>query len=365
MRPGPPAHAGRAVVSGTVPHGMPTNGQIAEVLALAAEGEDGHRRRALERAARSAMFVWTDEAVDLIGSGRSLTELPAVGPWMARRIMDLVEGDVVPPEPPEVRRGFLTLAAARAALATDPGFVAAIRGDLQMHTTETDGKSTLDEMVEGSRARGYAYACITDHSQGLKITNGMDESRLALQGEEIRRLNAAADGPPRVLHGIEMNLSPTGEGDMDPAALAELDLVLGAFHSALRLEEDQTERYLTGVRNPTIDVLAHPTTRRFGMRLGLRADWRAVFEAAADAGHAVEIDGSPARQDLPVELIRIALDTDVLFSIGSDAHHVGELSFLDYGIAAAIVAGVPLERIVNARDVEDLVGWSAPNRRRS
>ncbi len=340
----------------------PTNGQIAEVLALAAESQDGHRRRALERAARSAMFVWTEEAVDLIAAGRSLTELPAVGPWVARLIQDLVDDDADPPEPPEVRRGFLTLAEARVAMASDPGFVAAILGDLQMHTTETDGKSTLDEMVEGSRARGYAYACITDHSQGLKITNGMDEGRLALQGEEVRRLNAAADGPPRVLHGIEMNLSPTGEGDMDPAALAELDVVLGAFHSALRLEEDQTERYLAGVRNPTIDVLAHPTTRRFGRRLGLRADWRTVFEAAADVGHAVEIDGSPERQDLPVELIRIALETDVLFSIGSDAHHVRELSFLDYGIAAAIMAGVPLERIVNSRPVDELLAWTGGER---
>jgi histidinol phosphatase-like PHP family hydrolase len=291
---------------------------------------------------------------------------------VARTIEGVLGDDPDAPEPPEVRSGFLTRAEADAALASDPSFVRAIQGDLQMHTTETDGKSTLDEMVEASRARGYAYACITDHSQGLKITHGMDEGRLFLQGEEIRRINLALEATPgaptgegdepfRVLRGIEMNLSPTGEGDMDPDALAQLDVVLGAFHSALRLTEDQTDRYLAGVRNPTIDVLAHPTTRRYGKRLGLRADWHRVFEAAADAGHAVEIDGSPERQDLPVSLIRVALETDVLFSIGSDAHHVNELPFLDYGIAAAVIAGVPRDRIVSVRPAHDLTTWSGSN----
>jgi histidinol phosphatase-like PHP family hydrolase len=346
-----------------------TNGQIAEFLALAAGSEEGHRQRALERASRAAMFVWTEEASDLVSSGRSLTELTGVGPWLARTILGLLQSDPDPADPPESRSGFLTRAEADAALASDPAFVQAILGDLQMHTTETDGKSTLEEMVEASRARGYAYACITDHSQGLKITHGMDEGRLLLQGEEIRRIGLALDaqaaddggGRFRVLRGIEMNLSPTGEGDMDPDALAQLDLVLGAFHSALRLTEDQTERYLVGVRNPTIDVLAHPTTRRYGKRLGLRADWGRVFEAAAQVGHAVEIDGSPERQDLPVDLVRVALETEVLFSIGSDAHHVNELPFRDYGIAAAIIAGVPRDRIVSARSAEDLLAWSGSN----
>ena len=154
-----------------------------------------------------------------------------------------------------------------------------------------------------------------------------------------------------------MNLSPDGAGDMDVDALARLDVVLGAFHSSLRLEEDQTERYVAAVRNPTIDVLAHPTTRRFGGRLGLRADWRRVFEAAADAGKVVEIDGSPARQDLPVELIRVALETEVRFSVGSDAHHIRELAYLDHAVAAATIAGVPPERIVNVGPPEDAV-WA-------
>ena len=327
-------------------------------MAVAAAGEEGHRRQALERASRAAMFGWPEEAFDVASSGRSLTELRSVGPWLARRLVELFEGPTDVDDPPEVRRGFLSLAEVRRTLAEDGSLGTAVRGDLQFHTLESDGAGTLDEMVEAARARGYAYAAVTDHSKGLKIARGMDEGRLAMQGAEVAGVNRvleAQDAPFRLLHGIEMNLAPDGSGDMEVDALAPLDVVLGAFHSALRLEDDQTERYVAAVRNPTIDVLAHPTTRRFGRRLGLRADWLRVFEAAAEAGKVVEIDGSPERQDLPVELIRVALETEVRFSIGSDGHHVRELAYLDHAVAAATIAGVPPERIVNIGPAEDAV----------
>src|SRR5207253_6931446 len=150
------------------------NTQIAELLAVAAETEEGHRRRAIERAARAAMFTWTEEAAMVASSdGRSLTELVGVGPWMARRIDALLEDPPDPIEPPEIRRGFLSRAEAHAALESDPAFVESIRGDLQMHTTETDGAATLDEMLQACQERGYSYAAITDHSKELKIVHGM------------------------------------------------------------------------------------------------------------------------------------------------------------------------------------------------
>src|SRR5207249_7747718 len=136
---------------------------------------------------------------------------------------------------------------------------------------------------------------VTDHSKGLPIAHGMHEGRLREQGEDVAAANAelaAAGSKLRILHGIEMNLSPDGEGDMEPDALARLDLVLGAFHSKLRVTEDQTGRYVAGVRNPQVDVLAHPRCRMFDRRVGLSADWRAVFEAAAEADTAVEIDAT-------------------------------------------------------------------------
>jgi DNA polymerase (family 10) len=156
-----------------------------------------------------------------------------------------------------------------------------------------------------------------------------------------------------------MNLSPEGEGDMDPDALARLDLVLGAFHSKLRVREDQTERYLAAVSNPTIHVLAHPRTRMFGRRRGLDADWSRVFEAAAENGVAIELDATAYRQDLDVETARIAASTGVTFSMGTDAHVVHELGYMVFALATAILAGIPRERVLNFRPAEDVVEWGS------
>ncbi len=313
------------------------------------------------------MFGWTEQAAAVLERGGSLTELWRVGPWVARMLTDWITDPPEVPEPPALRRGFLTRADVDAALEGHDDWRAELRADLQMHTTYSDGSVPLAGMAEAAEALGYQYVGITDHSKGLPIANGMDEERLARQGEEVAAMNrslAASGRGPRVLHSIEMNLSPEGEGDMEPDALARLDLVLGAFHSKLRLTEDQTERYLAAVRNPTVHVLAHPRCRMFDRRAGLWADWPRVFEAAAEAGTAVEIDASPYRQDLDVELLKVARDTGVRISIGTDAHSVPELGYIDYGLAAAILAGVPKECILNFQPVEDVLAWASERRRR-
>src|SRR6266571_6764492 len=266
------------------------------------------------------MFGWTEQAAAVLERGGSLTELWRVGPWVARMLTDWITDPPEVPEPPALRRGFLTRADVDAALEGHDDWRAELRADLQMHTTYSDGSVPLAGMAEAAEALGYQYVGITDHSKGLPIANGMDEERLARQGEEVAAMNrslAASGRGPRVLHSIEMNLSPEGEGDMEPDALARLDLVMGAFHSKLRLTEDQTERYLKALRNTTVNTIAHPRGRRFNVRLGLKADWSIVFEEAAERGTAVEIDASPERQDLPVELLRIALETGVRFTLGS------------------------------------------------
>jgi histidinol phosphatase-like PHP family hydrolase len=220
-------------------------------------------------------------------------------------------------------------------------------------------------MVEAAAARGHAYVGITDHSVGLPIANGMSEERLAQQAEHIARLNDDLGGRIRVLHSIEMNLSTTGEGDMDPASLARLDLVLGTFHSELRVKEDQTERYLAAVRNPTVHVLAHPRCRMYNRRPGLHADWPRVFAEAAALDKAVEIDATPHRQDLDVSLLGYARDAGVRISMGTDSHSVGELDCLEYGLAAAIRGGIDRNRILNFQPVEDVLAWAAEVRERS
>ena len=339
-----------------------TNADLAEMLARAAEDEVGHRQQALLTASRRAAFTWPEEAAALVAEGRSLTELRSVGPWVARIIHGWLEDPPEPPEPPELRRGFLTLAEVRSTMAAHPDWARELRGDLQMHTTYSDGKATLDEMVVATAALGYGYVAITDHSKGLKIAHGMDEAMLAVEADDVRRVNQelrrSGEGL-RVLHSIEMNLSPEGEGDMEIESLSKLDLVLAAFHSKLRVTEDQTERYLAGLRNPTINTLAHPRGRRYGVRLGLQADWRRVFEAALELDKALEIDAHPDRQDLNVELLELAREVGVRISIGTDAHRTTELANMEYGLAAAIRAGIPRDRILNFQPVEEVLEWSA------
>jgi histidinol phosphatase-like PHP family hydrolase len=339
-----------------------TNRELSELLARAGEEETGHRRRAFDRAARGA-YTWPVEASVLAAEGRSLTDLVGIGPWLARRILAWLEDHPDPvPEPPEIRRGFLTYAEVVATLEANPDWRPALRADLQMHTTYSDGKASLREMAAACVGYGYEHVLITDHSKGLKIARGMDEEELAEQGADVASVNeelALAGEGLRLLHGIEMNLDPEGEGDMDPAALARLDVVLGAFHSKLRVTEDQTERYVAALRNPTVHVLAHPRGRRFNVRLGLRADWERVVAEAAERGKALEIDGYPDRQDLNVELLELARDAGTWISIGTDAHSVRELRFIEYGLAAAVLAGIPRDRILNYLPREQLLGWAA------
>jgi histidinol phosphatase-like PHP family hydrolase len=332
------------------------NRDLAELLARAAELEQEHRRRVLRRASRAAL-TWPLEAATLPDQGRSLTELRGVGPWIARTIDTWLESPPEVPEPPAVRSNFLTLAEARQVLTDNPDWRPSLQGDLQMHTTWSDGKAPLEEMAEAAATHGHRFVAVTDHSKGLPIANGMPEEKLLRQGEVIKTYNE--DGAPiRLLRSLEMNLSPEGHGDMDPPVLQQLDLVLGAFHSQLRTTSDQTERYLAAVRNPTIHVLAHPRGRRFGARQGLQADWPRVFAASADAGVAMEIDCHPDRQDLEVDLLRLALETGVWISIGTDAHYPHELAFMEFGIAAAVLGGIPRERILNFLDVDGLLAWA-------
>jgi histidinol phosphatase-like PHP family hydrolase len=221
-------------------------------------------------------------------------------------------------------------------------------------------------MAEAANGRSYEYIGITDHSKGLKIAGGIDEKALARQGKEIASVNAAMRGTGvTVLRSIEMNLNPRGEGDMDPVALARLDIVLGAFHSALRTKEDQTKRYLAAIRNPDIQILGHPRGRIYNFRLGLKADWSRVFATAAKLDKAVEIDSYPDRQDLNLALLKIARKEGVRISLGTDAHHPHQLEFIELGLAAALKARIPADRIVNFMELSDLRAWVERVRRRA
>jgi histidinol phosphatase-like PHP family hydrolase len=249
-------------------------------------------------------------------------------------------------------------------LKANPEWSKHLRGDLQMHTKYSDGSGTIREMAEAAHERGYEYVAITDHSKGLKIAGGINEKVLVRQAIEIARTNARAASKVTVLSSIELNLNPRGEGDMDPKALAKLDLVLGSFHSSLRVKDDQTARYLAAIRNPDIQILGHPRGRIYNFRLGLKADWARVFAAAHKMDKAVEIDCYPDRQDLNLSLLKIAREEGVRISLGTDAHHPWQLYFIELGLAAALKAKIPADRVINFMSTAQLKDWVAQVRSR-
>ena len=211
--------------------------------------------------------------------GRSLTELAGIGPSLAKRLHGWLDA---PPafESPPVRREFLTLAQARKVLAKNPQWRARLNGDLQMHTEWSDGGGTISEMAAAAIERGYKFIAITDHTKGLKIAGGLDEERLEQQGREIAILNKQLRTQGidfTILRSAEMNLSPTGEGDMRTSALRKLDLVLGCFvpHYAARKIRRAATSLACGTRTFRSSAIRNPRlepARRLAGRLeqGLR-----------------------------------------------------------------------------------------------
>ena len=336
-----------------------TNEQLAELLACQAEKSHPPRTRAFRRASRRA-FLWPEEASSLEHAGRSLTELQSIGPYLEKIIRSWIAEKAIPPSPPPLRTGFLTFTQAQAILTTDPAWITGLRGDLQMHSLWSDGSASIADMAAAAVELNYEYIAITDHAKGLKIAGGIDESQLRAQGAEIESINqslAGAGRKLRVLRSIELNLSPSGEGDMEPAALAELDIVIGCFHSALRRKEDQTGRDLAALRNPDIQILGHPRGQIYNYRAGLSADWPRVFAYAAELDKAVEIDAYPDRQDLSPELLLLARKAGCRISFGTDSHGPTQLRFMIFAAASALRAGISRERILNLMSRDELLNW--------
>jgi histidinol phosphatase-like PHP family hydrolase len=337
------------------------NRDLAELLAVEAETKEFPAKRALRRAARLA-HLWTEEAADLVRRDVPLTELAGVGPYIQRVMRGWIEDPPAMPTRPKIRDEFLTVTEARAILAGNPSWLRGIRGDLQMHTTWSDGSGSIKEMAEAGEERCYEYIAITDHSQGLKIAGGIDAQQLHEQAAEIDILNVslvAEKKKIRVLRSIELNLNPAGQGDMEQRSLDALDLVLGCFHSSLRKKEDQTDRYVAALRNPQIQILGHPRGRIYNHRVGLTADWPRVFAVAAELDKAAEIDSYPDRQDLSLDLVRLAAKAECRISLGTDAHGPGQLRFMEFGAAAALLAKVKRDRILNFMGRDELLAWAA------
>ena len=228
------------------------------------------------------------------------------------------------------------------------------QGDIHSHTEWSDGRATMLEMAEGARALGYRYLGITDHSPRIKVVNGLDAERLVAQSREMAQVQSQVDGLT-LLQGIEVDILEDGALDLPDAVLEILDVVIASPHVKLRQEPAaMTERMLRAAAHPHVDVIGHPTGRRPGSREGASYDFEAVFKEAARNGVALEIDCDPARMDLSPEMARLACEFGCDFVVDADAHAPAEFAYVPMGLWMARRAGIPQDRILNFRPLDQL-----------
>ncbi|MGD2147236.1 MAG: DNA polymerase/3'-5' exonuclease PolX [Anaerolineae bacterium] len=269
----------------------------------------------------------------------------------------------LPPIPPELREDRGEIEAALAANLPDLISLDDLKGDFQFHTTWSDGHNSLLEMARAAEAYGLEYALVTDHSHSLAITGGLDAESLREQRAEVEAVNEQLGGGFRLLAGVEVEVRADGTLDLPDEALAELDLVVAAVHSGLRQDRDKfTGRTLAAIRNPHVDIVAHPTGRRIGEREGADLDTEAVFRAAAETGTALEINAHPSRLDLNDAHIRRAIQLGVTLAINSDAHDARAFDMLRFGVATARRGWASPEHVLNARSVDDVLRWASRTR---
>lgn len=227
-----------------------------------------------------------------------------------------------------------------------------IRGDLHMHTTETDGRATLEEMAGHCRDLGYEYLAITDHSKALAMANGLDEKRAVAFAAQVRKING--DLGIRVFSGLECDIRRDGEMDLDNDALAELDYVIASVHSHMNIEaSEMTERLLRALECPHVRALGHPTGRVLLHRDGYPYDFEKVAREAARRGVFLEINASPERLDIHAPLIRLAKSVGCRFVISTDAHHPKHLLNMHFGVSMARRGWLSAADVLNTLPVEE------------
>lgn len=230
-----------------------------------------------------------------------------------------------------------------------------IQGDLHMHTTWSDGAYSIEEMIEACRAKGYSYMAITDHSQYLKVANGLTAERLREQKKIIHELNAKYDDIT-ILSGIEMDILPDGTLDYDDELLAEMDFVIASIHSSFSQPRDTImERLKTALNNPHVDLIAHPTGRLIGKRAGYDVDVEMLIELARDTNTALELNANPNRLDLAAPFLRKAQEAGVPIMINTDAHNIDMLEHMKIGVSAAKKGWMKKSSVLNAKNIDDFL----------
>lgn len=262
--------------------------------------------------------------------------------------------DYVPPELRE-NRGEID-----AALAHElPMLIEAshIRGDLHMHSNWSDGTLSIAQMALAARDMGYEYIAITDHSRSLAIARGLSEERFLQQLEEIQRARREVPGI-HILAGSEVDILRDGSLDFDDSLLERADIVIASIHSGFKQDKETiTSRIIKAMRNPNVDIVAHPTGRLLGRRPGYAVDIEAVIREAKATNTALEINSYPERMDLSDVNARAAMEAGVMVAINTDSHAAEELENIKFGIWTARRAWLGPRNVLNARPLDELLSW--------
>jgi DNA polymerase (family 10) len=275
---------------------------------------------------------------------------------------DVFDAAGLPPIPAELREGRGELAAAAEGALPSLLTVDALEGCLHNHSTYSDGSASLADMAEAARALGFTYFGICDHSQSLRIADGLSPEAVRQQRDEVRALNDSYarddDGPFRVVHGIESDILADGALDYDDEVLSIFDFVVASVHTGFSMTEaEATERVVRAVRNPHTRILGHPTGRLLLAREGYPLDHEQVIEACAEHQVAIELNANPYRLDLDWRWIRAATDRGVLISVNPDAHSPEELEYVKWGVAVGRKGWLEPAQTLNAKSLPAFEDW--------
>jgi DNA polymerase (family X) len=236
-----------------------------------------------------------------------------------------------------------------------------LRGDVHMHTHETDGRNSIREMAEAALERGYEYIAITDHSKNLAMTNGLDAERALRHIARIRTVDAEMEGRIRVFPGIEVDILADGELDLPDEVLAQMDVVIASVHTLLNQPREQmTERVLRAIENPYVRILGHPTGRLLLRREPFAIDLPAVLRRAAELGVAVEHNAAPERLDLSDRELRLAKELGCKIVINTDAHSLRDLNKMRYGMRQLRRAWLTAGDVLNTLGPESFLAGLRP-----
>ena len=269
----------------------------------------------------------------------------------------------LPEIPPELREGTDEIQVAERGALPALVSVADIRGDLHMHSTWSDGRDSIDQMVFGSLELGYEYVAITDHSERSLASRQLVGADIPRQRREIERVMARARRI-QVLHGVEVDIMPDGSLDFDDEQLARFDIVLASLHDHAGHDGAMlTQRYLRAIDHPLVNVITHPANRTPGRSYGYPLDFDLLFAAAAETGTAMEIDGAPGHLDLDGTLARRAVDAGVTLVIDSDCHRSDGLGRqMRFGVGTARRGWIEPAHVLNTRSVDDVRAFVARKR---